>query len=579
MISSTLHWIKKKNRLPQGYRLKLFLTFLGVLVLCGTGLIVLFGQIQRQTLQSETFNKGNFVSSMLARNLETPLFFMNMEQISAHVEAILMATDIVAILVYDKDGGVIFSRLVPQEGIPPLRQEQKDHLVQLMAEHKNAKGDDSTVNWTLEQYFVFCKQITTIGQSSDQGSLYFDTGKVEQGTVIPLGGVQVVFSRSQYEQGMARIIRHAVLLFLSFLPISLFLAVMLARDVVRPLRVLVETLKTRLGKEEENEEEEEEEEEEEKAIDELGQLDDSLKRLVTRLDQSFATIAQMNEGLEEKVAARTAELTRAMQELKEAQTQLVQSEKMSAVGQLVAGVAHEVNNTTNFITGALPPLGKRLGELRRILDGYAEQCCPDAGRVAELMQSIDLLMGNVREGARRTSKIVTDLKNFSRPDNDLARPIDINHCLESTLALALPEYRHKLEVVREFAEDLPRVSGSQGQLCQVFMNLIINAVHAQPDKGSLLIRTFDAEDGVHVVFADKGMGIPKDIQKRIFEPFFTTKEVGKGTGLGLSVSFGIISRHRGKILVRSEPGQGAEFEVILPAGQEPIASQQEENEG
>jgi signal transduction histidine kinase len=572
MIFSNLDWITKKIRLPRGYRLKLFLTFLGALVLCGGGLIVLFGQIQRQTLQSETFNKGSFVSSMLARNLETPLFFMNMEQISAHVEAILMATDIVAIFVYDKDGGVIFSRLVPQKGIPPLRQEEKDHLVQLMAEHRNAKGDDSTANWNLEQYFVFCKQIVTIGQSNDQGSLYFDTGKVEQGTVIPLGGVQVVFSRSQYEQGMARIIRHAVLLFLFFLPISLFLAIMLARDVVRPLRVLVETLKTRLGKEEE------EEEEEEKATDELGQLDDSLKRLVTRLDQSFDTIARMNEGLEEKVAARTAELTKAMQELKEAQTQLVQSEKMGAVGQLVAGVAHEVNNTTNFITGALPPLGKRLGELRRILDGHGEQCCPDAGRVAELMQSIDLLMGNVREGARRTSKIVTDLKNFSRPDNDLARPIDINHCLESTLALALPEYRHRMEVVREFAEDLPKVSGSQGQLCQVFMNLIINAVHAQPDKGSLLIRTFSAEDGVHVVFTDKGTGIPQDIQKRIFEPFFTTKEVGKGTGLGLSVSFGIISRHRGRILVRSEPGQGAEFEVILPAGQEPIALQHEENE-
>jgi signal transduction histidine kinase len=239
-------------------------------------------------------------------------------------------------------------------------------------------------------------------------------------------------------------------------------------------------------------------------------------------------------------------------------------------------VAHEVNNTTNFITGALPPLGKRLDELRLILDGHGAQSCPDQGRVTELMQSIDLLMGNVREGARRTSKIVTDLKNFSRPDNDPARPIDINHCLESTLALALPEYRHRIEVVREFAPDLPTVPGSQGQLGQVFMNLIINAVHAQPDKGSLLIRTFSAGDGVHVVFADKGQGIPKDIQKRIFEPFFTTKEVG--TGLGLSVSFGIINRHRGRILVRSEPGQGAEFEVILPAGQEPIAAQHEEDE-
>jgi signal transduction histidine kinase len=188
-------------------------------------------------------------------------------------------------------------------------------------------------------------------------------------------------------------------------------------------------------------------------------------------------------------------------------------------------------------------------------------------------------MGNIREGARRTSKIVTDLKNFSRPDNDLVRPVDINQCLENTLTLALPEYRQRLEVVREFAPDLPAVPGSQGQLSQVFMNLIINAVHAQPDKGSLLIRTFSAEDRVHVVFADKGPGIPENIQGRIFEPFFTTKEVGAGTGLGLSVSFGIINKHRGTILVRSEPGQGAEFEIILPAGQEPGIIQPEKDVG
>ena len=567
-----LHWLGRKFWRPLGYRLKLFLTFVGVLVLCGGGLILLFGQIQRQTLLDETNNKGGFVSSILARNLETPLFFMNMEQISANVDAVLGVADLVAVFIYDKDGNQIFSRFAPQADKGVLPQEDMARLVQFMAEHAIIGEEASSNHWHQERYFVFCKQIVTTGHSSDQTSLYFDTGKEEQHQTTTLGGVQVVFSHAQYQRGMEQIIRHAVLIFLSFLPISLFTALLLARDVVRPLRILVETLRIRLGKAEE------ENEEEVKTTDELGQLDSRMKQLVGRLDQSFATIAQMNEGLEEKVAIRTAELTRAMQELKEAQAQLVQSEKMGAVGQLVAGVAHEVNNTTNFITGALPPLGKRLDELRRILEEHEEQNCPDAGRMGELMQSIDLLMGNVREGARRTSKIVNDLKNFSRPDDDVARLIDINHCLESTLALTLPEYRHKVEVTREFAPDLPMVSGSQGQLNQVFMNLIINAVHAQPDKGSLLIRTFRADDGVHVVFADKGPGIPKNIQNKIFEPFFTTKEIGKGTGLGLSVSFGIISKHRGKILVRSELGLGAEFEIILPAGQESIASQHEENE-
>ena len=567
MTILNLHWLKKRFWLPLGYRLKLFLTFLGVLIFCGGGLILLFGQSQKQTLLDENYHKGRFISSMLARNLETPLFFMNMPQISENVEAILGEPGVMAVLIYNKDGGLIFSRLVPQNGEAPLRPEEMAHLARLMAEHTTANDKAYFANWRQDRYFVFCKLIITVRQPSDQSSLYFDTKKVEQGTVMPLGGVQIVFSRAQYQQGMARIIRHAGLLFLSFLPISLFLAIILARDVVKPLRTLAVSLKTRLGNTEEE------------TADELGQLDDSVKRLVSQLDQSFETIAKMNERLEETVAARTAELTMAMRELKEAQTQLVQSEKMGAVGQLVAGVAHEVNNTTNFITGALPPLGKRLDELRMILEEHGEQSCPDSGRVNELMRSIDLLMGNVREGARRTSKIVTDLKNFSRPDQDRAHPIDINECLESTLALAMPEYRHKMEVVREFAPCLPMVSGSQGQLCQVFMNLIINAIHAQPDKGFLLIRTFCAKDEVHVIFADKGVGIPKKVQARIFDPFFTTKEVGKGTGLGLSVSFGIITKHRGRILVRSEPGQGAEFEVILPAGQGPSVSPHKEDKG
>jgi signal transduction histidine kinase len=499
---------------------------------------------------------------------------MNMEQIKANVENVLGATDLVAVLIYDKEGQRIFSHYADQAGTSAPGSEELANLAKIMKEAPPQGVEVAKLHFHQGQYHVFGKRIIGAGPSSDQTSLYFDTGEQQESVATDLGGVQLVFSPTQYQRGVGQIIRDAVLIFLVFLPISLLIAYLLARDVVKPLHTLIDTMKIRLGKREEDDEAEEEVREE--TGDELGQLDIHLKQLVGRLDQSFATITRMNEELENQVAVRTAELTRAMQELKEAQTQMTQTEKMAAVGQLVAGVAHEVNNTTNFVTGALPPLGKRLEELRLILAGEREQ---DQDRVAELMQSIDLLMGNIREGARRTSKIVTDLKNFSRPDNDLVRPVDINQCLENTLTLALPEYRQRLEVVREFAPDLPAVPGSQGQLSQVFMNLIINAVHAQPDKGSLLIRTFSAEDRVHVVFADKGPGIPENIQGRIFEPFFTTKEVGAGTGLGLSVSFGIINKHRGTILVRSEPGQGAEFEIILPAGQEPGIIQPEKDVG
>ncbi|HIJ91407.1 MAG: ATP-binding protein [Desulfobulbaceae bacterium] len=569
MTSLGLFWSKKKFWLPRGYRLKLFLTFMGVLIICGGGLIIIFGQIQKHTLLNQTYKKGRFVSTMLARNLETPLFFMNLEQIKDNVEAILEVTDIVGVIVYDANGNKIFTRFTPHIDDSITHPEEMKRLAGFMTTHKTIKEETRSDHWRQDHYFVFCRRIIIAGQPKDDASLYFDTDKVEERTVNELGSVQIIFGYSLFDQGMARINRYAMLIFISFLPISLLMAFMLARDVVRPLGDLVASLKNRL---------EVTDEIEEKTSDELGQLDESFRHLVERLDGSFDTIARMNEALEEKVAARTAELTMAMQELKEAQNQLVQSEKMGAVGQLVAGVAHEVNNTTNFITGALPPLGKRLDELRLILTKHGEQDSPDSGRVMELMQSVDLLMGNIREGARRTSKIVSDLKNFSRPDDDLSRRIDINECLESTLSLVLSEYRHRIKVIKDFSPDLPMVPGSQGQLNQVFMNLIINAVHAQPDGGELLIRTFAAGDGAHVVFTDKGPGIPQEIQAKIFDPFFTTKEVGKGTGLGLSVSYGIISKHRGRILVHSEPGQGAEFEIILPAWQETIGFQHEEGD-
>jgi signal transduction histidine kinase len=236
---------------------------------------------------------------------------------------------------------------------------------------------------------------------------------------------------------------------------------------------------------------------------------------------------------------------------------------MVAIGRLVAGVAHEINNTTNFVSGALPPLRKRIDELEKISLAM-ETTRPDPATCATLFSRIHQLLENISEGARRTNKIVGDLKTFARPADEEPAPTDINQCLQTTCSLAYPEYKHRIELTLELACDLPLVQGVQGQLNQVFMNLLLNAVQAQPGIGAILIRTWATEDAVHVLIHDNGPGIPAHLIDRIFEPFFTTKEVGKGTGLGLSISYGIIKKHQGQILARSEPGQGTEFEITLP---------------
>jgi len=177
---------------------------------------------------------------------------------------------------------------------------------------------------------------------------------------------------------------------------------------------------------------------------------------------------------------------------------------------------------------------------------------------------LTLLMGNIREGARRTTKIVGDLTSFARPGDDLPRPVDINDCLRSTVSLAYPEYKHRIELKMDLSEDLPLVEGVQGQLNQVFMNLLLNAIQVTPRQGVITISTSLVADHIRILFHDTGTGIPVEVISHIFEPFYTTKEIGKGTGLGLSISYGIIKKHQGEILVRSTPGTGSEFEVSLP---------------
>jgi Signal transduction histidine kinase regulating C4-dicarboxylate transport system len=308
-----------------------------------------------------------------------------------------------------------------------------------------------------------------------------------------------------------------------------------------------------------------------------------LRQMVHAMIRQWQLVRE-SQSVMQFFAQQNQELDAANQKLQEIQTQLLQSEKMSSIGQLAAGVAHEINNPIGFIKSNLNSLKSYSEDLLRLISAYekAEEAIVSEDTLMNLhsiKQQIDLdylksdvlaLLAESAEGIERVKKIVQDLKDFSYPDKnaDNWQWANLQSGLESTLNIVYNELKYKAEIVKEYAE-LPEIYCLLSQLNQVFVNLLINAAHAINDHGVITIKTGTEDDKVWVEVADTGSGIPEDKLNKIFDPFYTTKPLGKGTGLGLAISYGIIKKHNGEIVVHSQVGQGTTFRVVLPINPNP----------
>ncbi|RBP32356.1 phospho-acceptor domain-containing protein [Marinobacter pelagius] len=259
--------------------------------------------------------------------------------------------------------------------------------------------------------------------------------------------------------------------------------------------------------------------------------------------------------------------------LEQANQQLLQSEKLAAIGQLAAGVAHEINNPVGYVYSNLQTLDTYLNDLFRLTEAVDSARSLDDLRV--IKQNIDYdylrddlrdLLAESREGIERVKTIIAAMKDFSHIEEEEFKPADIHRGIETTLNVVNNELKYKAEVVREFGE-LPEVECIISQINQVVMNLLVNAAHAIESFGRITIRTRQQGDTAIIEVQDTGKGISPEHRHRIFEPFFTTKPVGKGTGLGLSLSFNIIEKHQGSLDVDSTPGEGTCFRLTLPITQ------------
>ncbi len=284
--------------------------------------------------------------------------------------------------------------------------------------------------------------------------------------------------------------------------------------------------------------------------------------------------------IENELIANNKELEITLAKVNEIHTQLVLSEKMASLGEITAGVAHEIKNPLNFITGNIEPLKRDISDVLVILDKYEtvikEQQLQEAFSEVEsiksdmdfdfLVDELQKLMEGITEGANRTKEIVKSLGSFSHKSDDKFVMHNIHEGIDSTLILLGNKIKNRITIHKEYGE-FPEIECLPDRLNQVLMNILSNAIQAIDEKGEIFIKTVSDKANVSIRIRDTGKGMSEEVQKRIFQPFYTTKELGKGTGLGLSISYSIVEQHNGKITVSSEPSKGSEFIITLPVRQ------------
>ncbi|MFQ5708821.1 MAG: ATP-binding protein [bacterium] len=303
-------------------------------------------------------------------------------------------------------------------------------------------------------------------------------------------------------------------------------------------------------------------------------LDIKTKDEIGTLARTFTNLLDNLRRTQAKLTQRTAEIEQAYQQLQETQMQLVQSEKLASLGQLTAGIAHEVNNPMNFVYGNLGLIEEYFHAMHRLLQAYQTARIDQSSlkAIRSMQKQVDYeamvkdmtgILADCKTGAKRTLEIVKNLRDFSRMDSGEIQTIDLNESLDTTLNLLKQSYKDRIEVIKHYAK-LPPYSCYSGQINQVLMNILMNAIQAIEDRGTIEIKTACNEETLSIAITDTGQGIPEQITYKVFDPFFTTKEIGEGTGLGLSISYRIVKEHGGNLSFESQVGKGTCMRIELP---------------
>lgn len=391
-----------------------------------------------------------------------------------------------------------------------------------------------------------------------QGTTYFIQGQ---------RGIYVIYlgfnSQPILKSYIDTLINNLIVLVGLFVLIGLISSYLMSKIVIKPINILIKSV-SKLAK-----------------GDLTERLHDSQYEEINKLVESYNSMAnalqKLYSSLESEVEERTEQLKDAYKDLQNAQAMMVHSEKMKSLGEMVAGITHEINNPINFIYGNLTHLKKYSGDLIDVIDKYGEYdwelSSAHKNEVMAMKKEMDYtflkedlpeLIKSCQEGADRAKNIILDLKNFSRMEEAVLSNVDLKKEINTTIGILQSKFKQRIKIHKRFEDNLPAVEAYGGQINQVFMNILDNASYAIKETGNVWIDVKKSGENVVISFKDDGCGMEEKTIKKIFDPFFTTKPIGHGTGLGMSISYKVIKKHGGDIKIQSKVGEGTIFTITLP---------------
>ncbi|MCP4400719.1 MAG: HAMP domain-containing protein [bacterium] len=561
----------KKISLNQIFTLSLALLMLSVI----SGLSWFFYHQEKSMLLGELQRHGLALAENLAYNAEYSLLFRDVDVLEKLVDGMVQDRDVLFALIVDTDNELMVEKAL--SSYPKHQENVRERVEEILTFSPNVPF---TEHHDEEVYYIFIPILVPTLEDETFGTLNGEhSGPDIRAMTSPqreISGIAMVgISFERVTESLREIQRQVLQLALFVMVLAVIVARLLLNTISRPIRKLAEgTHRIARG---------ELSREVQIAFPrEIGELAEAFNQMMHDLSSSRKELERWTGTLENRVQERTQEieqknqrLTELVEKMKKIQEQLVHSEKMASLGQLVAGIAHEINNPVNFISSNVRPLKGYISDMKSLILEYERQsdasseafeCIKRLKSEIEfdfLVDDLDDLIEDVENGAIRIKRIVQDLRNFSRLDEAELKTIDIHESLDTTLNLLGHIYGNRIVVHKEYG-NIPAVECYAGQLNQVFMNLLANAGQAIPRAGKVWIETSCDESSLCIAIRDDGKGIPEEALPKIFDPFFTTKDVGEGTGLGLSISYGIIEKHQGEIMVESEPGKGTQFSLKIP---------------